>query len=156
MTRVFTNGTFLWQTTREYQPSPIPTFQLWLSVRHHLPSIRIKTLGVWMVIPFEHHGGKHKIKCTTGKHVWRVSGDFACSTQDQTISLSLRLVYVDSASVKLEWVKSFLAPAALRSSPALMASASISSRGFYLVFWISSLILDIMMRFLSCILDQLT
>ena len=150
MTRVFTNGTFLWQTTLEYQLSPILMFQLWLLVRHHLPPIiRIKTLGVWMVVPFEHHGGKHKIKYTTGKHVWRVSGDFACSTQDQTISLSLRLVYVDSASVKLEWVKSFLAPAALRSSPALMASASISSRGFYLVFYISSCILDLLKWFIS-------
>merc|ERR1719397_463024 len=30
MTRVFTNGTFLWQTTRGYQPSLIPMFRLWL------------------------------------------------------------------------------------------------------------------------------
>ena len=32
------------------------------------------------------------IEYIAGKHEWRVSGDFACSTQDQTISLSLRLV----------------------------------------------------------------
>ena len=31
------------------------------------------------------------IEQIAGKHEWRVSGDFACSTQDQTISLSLRL-----------------------------------------------------------------
>ena len=56
MTRVFTNGTFLWQTTQEYQPSPIPTFRLWLLVRRHLPSHhQDQNTGVSMVIPFEHH-----------------------------------------------------------------------------------------------------
>ena len=106
MTRVFTNGTFLWQTTQEYQPSPIPTFRLWLLVRRHLPSHhQDQNTGVSMVIPFEHHWVQHKIKYTTGKHVWRVSGDFACSTQDQTISLSLRLVQVAPGLVELGWVK---------------------------------------------------
>ena len=38
---------------------------------------------------------------TPGKHVWRVSGDFACSTQDQTISLSLRLVLLESEYLNL-------------------------------------------------------
>ena len=34
--------------------------------------------------------------------MWRVSGDFACSTQDQTISLSLRLVLLESGYLKLD------------------------------------------------------
>ena len=44
----------------------------------------------------------HEINHTPGKHVWRVSGDFACSTQDQTISLSLRLVLLESGYLKLD------------------------------------------------------
>ena len=36
-TRVFTNGTSLWQTTREYQQSHIPTSQLWLLVCYSSP-----------------------------------------------------------------------------------------------------------------------
>ena len=90
------------------------------------------------------------IKSISGKHVWHVSGDFACSTQDQTISLSLRLPLVDVGLIHVGhfdfflfrfWLLtlpfSFLAPAALRSSHAQMASALISSKGLYLIFRIN-------------------